>query len=71
MLQFDPASMGAFLAEKLGAYEPHMVQYEYGTVISCGDDIVRIQGFPGLSMGNCLPLKTTCTALRWTWGWMG
>lgn len=57
MLQFDPASMGAFLAEKLGAYEPHMVQYEYGTVISCGDDIVRIQGLSRAKYGELLAFE--------------
>jgi len=44
MLQFDHALIGAFLKEKLADWEPAAQTYAYGTVVSCADGIVHVDG---------------------------
>ena len=44
MLNFDNAPIGAFLKEKMADWEPKPLTYEYGTVESCADGIVRVNG---------------------------
>ena len=57
MLNFDQASMGAFLREKLGSFQPEVIRYDYGTVISCADDIVRISGLSSAKYGELLEFE--------------
>ncbi len=54
MLNFDPGSLGAFLKERLAAFQPEMVSYEYGTVVSCADGIVRVSGLARAEYGELL-----------------
>ena len=56
-LNFDQGSMGAFLKEKLGSFEPEMVSYEYGTVESCADDIVYVSGLTRAKYGELLEFE--------------
>ncbi len=56
-LNFDQGSMGAFLKEKLGSFEPHMLSYEYGTVESCADDIVHVSGLSRAKYGELLEFE--------------
>lgn len=56
-LNFDQSSLGAFLKEKLSHYEPQMVSYDYGTVIGCADDIVRISGLSRAKYGELLEFE--------------
>ena len=57
MLNFDQASMGAFLKERLSGFQPQMVSYEYGTVVSCADDIVRVSGLSRAKYGELLEFE--------------
>ncbi|MFI3312479.1 MAG: F0F1 ATP synthase subunit alpha [Eubacteriales bacterium] len=54
MLQFDSSNMGAFLKEKLKDFQPEMVNYQYGTVLSCQDGIVQIKGLSNAKYGELL-----------------
>ncbi len=54
MLDFDSSNMGAFLKEKLGDFQPEMVNYQYGTVCSCQDGIVTITGLSNAKYGELL-----------------
>lgn len=49
--------MGAFLKEKLSGFQPQMVSYEYGTVVSCADDIVRVSGLSRAKYGELLEFE--------------
>ena len=44
VLDFNNGSIGGFLKEKLESYTPEVISYEYGTVKSCADGIVRVSG---------------------------
>ena len=57
MLNFDQASLGKFLQEKLKDFHPEMVSYEYGTVQSCADGIVRISGLTRAEYGELLEFE--------------
>ena len=57
MLNFDQASLGKFLQEKLKDFHPEMVSYEYGTVESCADGIVRISGLTRAEYGELLEFE--------------
>ena len=57
MLNFDQASLGAFLKEKLDSFQPQMVSYDYGTVVSCADDIVRVSGLSRAKYGELLEFE--------------
>ena len=57
MLNFDQASLGAFLKEKLDSFQPQMVSYDYGTVVSCADDIVHVAGLSRAKYGELLEFE--------------
>ena len=57
MLNFDQASLGKFLQDKLKDFHPEMVSYEYGTVQSCADGIVRISGLTRAEYGELLEFE--------------
>ena len=57
MLNFDQGSMGAFLKEKLQDFQPEMISYEYGTVQSCADGIVRVSGLSRAEYGELLEFE--------------
>lgn len=57
MLNFDSAPIGAFLKDKLSKFSPEMVTYEYGTVTSCADGIVQIQGLSHAKYGELLEFE--------------
>ena len=54
MLDFSQGSLGTFLKEKLQDFQPEMISYEYGTVFSCADGIVRISGLSHAQYGELL-----------------
>lgn len=57
MLQFDEASIGAFLKDKLKDFQPEAVTYEYGTVLSCNDGIIQISGLSHAKYGELLEFE--------------
>ena len=57
MLEFDKTSIGVFLKEKLKDFQPGAVTYEYGTVKSCNDGIVRIAGLSHAKYGELLEFE--------------
>ena len=57
MLNFDQATLGKFLQDKLKDFHPEMVSYEYGTVQSCADGIVRISGLSRAEYGELLEFE--------------
>ena len=57
MLNFDQSSLGQFLQDKLKDFHPEMVSYEYGTVQSCADGIVRISGLTRAEYGELLEFE--------------
>ena len=57
MLNFDQAPIGGFLKEKLKDYQPAPVTYEYGTVESCQDGIVRVSGLSHAQYGELLEFE--------------
>jgi len=57
MLNFDQAPIGGFLKEKLKNCEPNFITYEYGTVESCADGIVRVRGLTHTRYGELLAFE--------------
>ena len=57
MLNFDNAPIGAFLKEKMADWEPKPLTYEYGTVESCADGIVRVNGLGSSKYGEILEFE--------------
>lgn len=57
MLNFDQAPIGSFLKEKLKDYQPAPVTYEYGTVESCQDGVVRVRGLNRAQYGELLEFE--------------
>ena len=54
VLDFNNGSIGGFLKEKLESYTPEVISYEYGTVKSCADGIVRVSGLGTAKYGELL-----------------
>ena len=57
MLNFDTSTLGTFLKEKLRDYQPEMISYDYGTVESCADGIVRVAGLGRAEYGELLQFE--------------
>ncbi len=57
MLQFDSSKLGDFIREKLQNFEPEMLNYQYGTVVSCQDGIAVITGLPNAKYGELLEFE--------------
>ncbi len=56
MARMDTAAsqIGATLRQRLDAYESKPIVYEYGTVLSAGDGVVRIEGLPHSRYGELI-----------------
>ena len=57
MLNFDTSTLGTFLKEKRRDYQPEMISYDYGTVESCADGIVRVAGLGRAEYGELLQFE--------------
>ncbi len=57
MLDFDVGGIGLFLKEKIGHYTYAPKIYEYGTVQSCSDGIVQVQGLSHCRYGELLEFE--------------
>ncbi len=60
---FEPESVGAFIRRKIESTEISPSVYEYGTVKSCSDDVVQIEGLSGTHYGEFLELEGGVFAL--------
>ena len=71
MLNFDQSSLGAFLKERLKDFQPEMISYEYGTVESCADGIVRVAGLPKAEYGELLEFENNVFGIALDMGLAG
>lgn len=63
MLDFDTSRIGAFLKEKIKSFEYKPEIYEFGTVESCSDGVVQINGLSGSRYGELLEFNNDTYAI--------
>ena len=63
MLNFDLGPIGGFLKEKIGSFKLEPKVYEYGTVKSCTDDVVLIDGLSHSRYGEILEFENDAYGL--------
>ena len=54
MSSYSPASISAYLRERIASYKKEDVVYEYGVVSKVSDGVVRIDGLGSLAFGELL-----------------